>query len=153
MDIDGVGSNVNSTPCVDGTVVAGVSSVDTTQGAEEPLAMVIDEPTAKRPAEEDVPRSIYSSAVTGNVEDVIKVARSEGYVDESVATGTYDAVDQHLENSADVEHPHPKTMEEMVKPDAGEAVAVPLNTEEARKTVEEMSDIKPGEKELTMNRE
>jgi hypothetical protein len=108
---------------------------------------------AKPPAEEDVPRSVYSSAVTGDVEDVIKVAKNGDYVDESITTGTYEAADKHLESSADEVHPHPKTMEDEVKPDRGEAVAVSANTKETQQTYKEMSEIKPEEKDLVMNRE
>jgi hypothetical protein len=38
-------------------------------------------------------------------------------------------------------HPHPKAIGENVKPEGGEAVVAPSNTEDAQKTGEEMSDI------------
>lgn len=128
-----------------------VSAVE--QAPPHDIDMINNRQPPKRAAVDDIPRSIYSSAVTGNVEDVIKAARSDDYVDESVMAGTHDAVDKHLESSADTVHPHPKTMEDTVKPDPGEAVAVAGNTEETRQTYEELSEIKPEEKELIMNRE
>jgi len=126
-----------------------VSAVE--QAPPHDIDMVNNRQPPKRAAVDNIPRSNYSSEVTGNVEDVVKAARSDGYVDESVMTGTYDAVDKHLESSADQVHPHLKTMEETVKPNPGEAVAVAGNTEETRQTYEEMSEIKPEEKELIMN--
>ena len=107
---------------------------------------------AKRPAE-DVPRSIYSSAVTGNVEDVIKVAKRNDFVDESTATGTRDAVDEQLEKPADVVYPQPKDMEDLVHPGPGEAVIAPADSEETKKAKEEMSEIRPDETPMVMNRE
>jgi hypothetical protein len=146
----------------DGTRLNGSSQptvppVETTQGAADTTTtmntMTLDGSPQKRAAEEDIPRSLYSSAVTGNVEDVVKVAKSENFGDESVASGTYDDVDRHLESSAEQVHPHPKQMEEAVQPGIGEAIAVPTNSEETRKTVQEMSEIKPEETDLIMNRE
>ena len=102
---------------------------------------------------EQVPRSIYSSAVSGDIEDVIKVAKSSNFVDESVTTGTYDAVDKHPERPADQVHSHPKNIEESVKPSAGEAVAAPVDSEETRETHQEMSNITPDECPTIMNRE
>lgn len=107
---------------------------------------------AKRPAE-DVPRSIYSSAVTGNVEETIKVAKMDDYVDESTDSGTRDAVDEHLEKPADVVYPQPKEMEELVHPGPGEAVIAPADSDETKKAREEMSEIRPEETPLVMNRE
>ncbi|KAI5370140.1 Putative NTF2-like domain superfamily protein [Septoria linicola] len=104
-------------------------------------------------ASDDVPRSIYSSSITGNEEDVIKAAKRGEVVDESKATGTYDEVDQHLERSADQVHPHPKDVEKSTKPEAGEAVAAGPDTEETRLTHEELSRISPGECPFLMNRE
>ena len=100
-----------------------------------------------------VKRSIYSSAVTGNEENVLKAAKDPNFVDESVATGVHDAVDQHLESSAEQVHPHPKDMEEAVKPEAGEAVAAAPDSEEVRMTHEEMSNITAAECPFLMNRE
>jgi hypothetical protein len=75
-------------------------------------------------------------------------------VDESRATGTFDAVDEHLESSAEKVHPHPHDMEEIVKPVAGEAVAAPADSTETRMTHEEMSSLSSaGECPFLMNRE
>ena len=74
--------------------------------------------------------------------------------DESRATGTFDAVDEHLESSAEKVHPHPHDMEETVKPVAGEAVAAPADSTETRMTHEEMSRLgNAGECPFLMNRE
>ncbi len=127
--------------------------VATTAIAPATTAMEVDHTANQRTAEDDIPRSIYSSAVSGNVEDVIKTARRGNYEDESKRTGTRDAIDEHLERSVEAEHPHPKDMEKMVQPEPGKAVAAPAYSEETRATMNEMSEIKPGEDELTMNRE
>jgi hypothetical protein len=75
-------------------------------------------------------------------------------VDESRATGTFDAVDEHLESSAEKVHPHPHDMEQSVKPVAGEAVAAPADSTETRMTHEEMSSLSSaGECPFLMNRE
>lgn len=108
---------------------------------------------ANQGASDDVPRSIYSSSITGNEEDGIKAAKRGEVVDESKATGTYDEVDQHLGRSADQVHPHPKDVEKSTKPEAGEAVAAGPETEETKLTHEEMSRISPGECPFLMNRE
>lgn len=129
--------------------------IPTTNGAEQPTKpqAPAQSPLTHSAEEVHVPHSIYSSAMTGNVEDVLKTPRSAAYVDESVATRTYDAVDQHLEQSAEDVHPHPKSMEDAVKPDAGEAVAAPASSKETAETVKEMSEIKASETDLIMNRE
>ncbi|KAK3673121.1 hypothetical protein LTR78_006961 [Recurvomyces mirabilis] len=99
----------------------------------------------------DVPRSQYSSPVTGNVEDSIKLGQTGDFTDES--REIRDAVDEHLESSADQVHPHAKDMEKAVQPEVGEAVAVPAESEETRLTHEEMSKIGAGECPFLMNRE
>ncbi|KAK5175276.1 uncharacterized protein LTR77_000413 [Saxophila tyrrhenica] len=151
MDIDATPSTTAQQDLLDANTSAATSLPIPEAGSATTLAA--DQQPPKRAAEDSIPRSIYSSAVTGNVEDVIKVARNGDYADESVMTGTYDAVDKHLESPADHVHRHPKTMEEVVKPDPGEAVAVSGKSEETRQTYQEMSDIKPEEKEMIMNRE
>ena len=79
---------------------------------------------------------------------------SDATIDESRATGTFDAVDKHLESSAEKVHPHPHDMEEAVKPVAGEAVAAPADSEETKMTHEEMSRLgSAGECPFLMNRE
>lgn len=110
------------------------------------------EPTTANGASE-LPRSIYSSSVTGNVEDRVKTAAAGHVEDESKATGTYDAIDQHLESSARQVHPHSHDTEKAVQPTEGEAVAVPAQAEETRLTHEEMSQITPTECPFLMNRE
>ena len=112
-----------------------------------------DNGTAPSTIAPHVPKSIYSSAVTGNVEDRIKMAEAGQVVDESKATGTYDAVDQHLESSSNQVHPHPHDAEKAVQPEGGEAVAVPPEAGETRMTHEEMSRITPTECPFLMNRE
>ena len=54
---------------------------------------------------EEITRSVYSSSVTGNVEERIAAG---GKVDSSKAAGVHDDIDEHLEKSADTVHPHPK---------------------------------------------
>lgn len=112
--------------------------------------------------------SIYSSPITGHVEDIINHASQTSaavVVDDNdasspeatttaAATTYYDAVDQQfLEGSAEQVHPHPKDMEVRVQPRPGEAVAVGAQTEETRLTHEEMSSFAPGECPFLMNRE
>ena len=80
--------------------------------------------------------------------------QSGDQADESHATGTYDAVDELLESSAEKVHPHPHNMEETVKPAAGEAVAAPVDSTETKMTHEEMSRLgNAGECPFLMNRE
>lgn len=80
--------------------------------------------------------------------------QSADQIDESRATGTYDAVDELLESSAEKVHPHPHNMEETVKPSAGEAVAAPADSTETKMTHEEMSKLgNAGECPFLMNRE
>ncbi|KAK5003331.1 hypothetical protein LTR28_010299 [Elasticomyces elasticus] len=105
------------------------------------------------PSQPAVKQSIYSSSVTGAEEERIRAAKTGEHVDESITSGTYDEVDEHLENSASVVHPHPKDMEEAVKPEAGEAVVAAAGVEETRATYEEMSRITPMECPFLMNRE
>jgi hypothetical protein len=92
---------------------------------------------------------------TSNIDDSTNDTEQNGEkVDESHATGTYDAVDEHLESSAEKVHPHPSNMEETVKPVAGEAVVAPADSTETRMTHEEMSSLSnAGECPFLMNRE
>jgi hypothetical protein len=126
-----------------------------------------------------LPRSVYSSAVSGNLEDRLQqhndanihqdlhsasmsnalnqqqqqVNYVDTHMDEQKTYGTHDAVDQHLESSADHVHPHPHTAEDRLQPRVGEAVTVAPTAEETRMTHEEMSRITPGECPSLMNRE
>jgi hypothetical protein len=75
-------------------------------------------------------------------------------IDESRATGTYNAIDEHLEDSAEEVHPHPRDMEEVVDPAPGQAVAAPADSLETKMTHEEMSRLgSAGECPFLMNRE
>jgi hypothetical protein len=75
-------------------------------------------------------------------------------IDESRATGTYNAIDEHLEKSAEEVHPHPRDMEEAVDPAPGQAVAAPADSLETKMTHEEMSRLgSAGECPFLMNRE
>lgn len=121
---------------------------DSTQGGAEVAAS-----SPHKDVTEDVPRSIYSSAVTGDVEDIVKLGKSDDFVDESTATGTYDAVDRYLERPTEQVHPHRHDMEQAVKPEAGEAVVASPESEETRQTHAEMSSIDPEECPMIMNRE
>ena len=150
MDVDKPRPNPSKTTIAEVAVPTVVANGETQL---EPEILVNHQTPAKRPADEDIPRSIYSSAITGDVEQAIKIPRSHNYVDESVTTGTYNAVDRHLECSAEHVHPHPKDVEDMVEPDVGEAVAAAAGSEETLQTQAEMSDIKLEECESMMNRE
>jgi len=63
------------------------------------------------------------------------------------------SLEEHLEQSAEIVHPHPKDMEHAVNPHAGEAVAASADSTETRLTHEEMSRISPAECPFLMNRE
>ena len=153
VDVDQPEFNLRDT--INTGIAKGPDNVsdDTEESAEATGKVARNADTLAQNSAEQVPRSIYSSAVSGDIEDVIKVAKSSSFVDESVTTGTYDAVDQHLERPADQVHPHPKNIEESVKPSAGEAVAAPVDSEETRETQQEMSNITPNECPTIMNRE
>ncbi|KAK5706576.1 hypothetical protein LTR97_001566 [Elasticomyces elasticus] len=101
--------------------------------------------------DDSVKRSIYSSSVTGNEEDRIALGKSGNFTDES--RNIRDAVDDHIESSSDIVHPHAKDMEHAVQPQAGEAVASSAQSEETRMTHEEMSSISAAECPFLMNRE
>ena len=153
MDIDKPEPNAQETTLVANTLEPPELPADSKEGVEKPCQTGTGPQTGDKRSAEDVPRSMYSSAVNGNVEDVMKAPRSDDIIDESVATGTHDAIDQHLEQSANEVHPHSKEVEQEVKPDAGEAVAASTDSEETRKTQEEMSKIRPYECPTIMNRE
>lgn len=118
---------------------------ETVTGADEQSS------TEQKADQPDVPRSIYSSAVNGNEEDVLKAAQTGDFQDESRTIR--DAVDDHLESSAEQVHPHPKDAEQAFQPQPGEAVTAPADSEETRATHEEMSRITAGECPFLMNRE
>ena len=87
------------------------------------------------------------------IETTVGVNGQDDKSNELVAGTPQDAVDQHLESSADQVHPHPKEVENMVKPDIGEAVAAPADAKETQEARDEMSQVSPGELPLLMNRE
>lgn len=64
-----------------------------------------------------------------------------------------DAKDELLAQPADTVHPHPKTMENIVQPAPGEAVAAPAGSAETKAAHEEMAEVKDGELPVLMNRE
>ena len=111
----------------------------------------VEHPSSTESAE--VPKSIYSSAVTGNEEDVLKKAADPSFEDEQRKYGTYDAVDEHLESASEKVHPHPHTVEDDVHPAPGEAVVAPADSTETRMTHEEMSSMGAGACPFLMNRE
>lgn len=115
--------------------------------------MALDPVDATPQQPQAVSRSLYSSAVTGDVENVMNIAEAGDYVNVSFVAGSQDKFNQKLESSAHEEHSHPKTVEEAVMPDAGEAVAAPADSQETRQTYEEMSSITPAERETMMNQE
>ncbi|KAK5131716.1 hypothetical protein LTR08_000604 [Meristemomyces frigidus] len=129
------------------------------QAAEEDSGNATDKSEQSQvPASSGVTRSIYSSSVTGNVEDRIKSGQTGKPVNgtsptEPTDTGTYDAIDKHLDGSAEQVHPHSHETEDAVRPEAGEAIAVPARAEETRMTHEEMSTISSSECPFLMNRE
>lgn len=96
----------------------------------------------------DVPRSIYSSPVTGNVEDVLLSAGRGEVKDESQAAGVYDIVDEHLAKPAELIHPAGHE----VLP-VGHALAASPHSEETRMAHEEMSRMSPSECPFLQNRE
>jgi hypothetical protein len=98
----------------------------------------------------ELPRSDYSSSVTGNVEDRMAASNK---IDYEKKAGVHDEVDQHLESSADKVHPHPHTMERAIEPSAGDAVVVGPKAEETILAHREMSSITKDEEPLLLNRE
>jgi hypothetical protein len=96
----------------------------------------------------EVPRSIYSSAVTGRVEDVLLAAERGEVKDESKAAGVYDAVDEHLAKPAGLVHPAGHE----VLP-VGHALAAAPDSRETRIAHEEMSRMMPSECPFLQNRE
>ncbi|TKA73544.1 hypothetical protein B0A55_06439 [Friedmanniomyces simplex] len=131
---------------------------DTGAAQEEPATTTttttgeaVQEPSADSSSNDLPTRSIYSSSVTGNVEDRLSLGKTGDFPDES--REIRDAVDEHLEGSAEQVHPHPKQAEESVRPEAGMAVASAAGSEETRMTHEEMSSISGAECPFLMNRE
>lgn len=96
----------------------------------------------------NVPRSIYSSSVTGDVEDVLLSAERGEIKDESKAAGVCDAVDDYLAQPADVIHPAGHE----VLP-VGNALAAGPRSEETRIAHEEMSSMSAFECPFLQNRE
>lgn len=124
-------------------VTQQATSMDLDTPNAHPGASDTTVPPTKRPA-------IYSSPITGDLSTIIKAPRMD---DESAATGTRDAVDAHLERDPALVHPHPKDVEEAVRPVAGEAVVAAADAEETRRAKAEMSEVREEERGLVMNRE
>lgn len=105
----------------------------------------------KVPADkEGIARSAQSSSVTGDVEQRMSTSNR---IDYSKDAGVNDHVDEHLESSAAQVHPHPHTMEQAVKPVVGDAVVAGSQSEETKRTHDEMSSVTKDEEPLLMNRE
>ncbi|KAK0939611.1 hypothetical protein LTR29_008861 [Friedmanniomyces endolithicus] len=122
---------------------------DTGAAQETPVAAETNDTTT---GTKDLPNpSIYASPVNGDPAHRLALGASGAFPDES--RSIRDAVDEHLEGSSTQVHPHPKGMEESVRPKAGEAVAVEAGSEETRVTHEEMSGFGAGECPFLMNRE
>jgi hypothetical protein len=85
--------------------------------------------------------------------DTTQTSATKNDPEERAESEIRDKIDDHLEQSADVVHPHPKAVEKAVEPSAGQAVAAPANSEETRITHEEMSQMSPSECPFLMNRE
>ncbi|KAH0141584.1 hypothetical protein KCU67_g14426, partial [Aureobasidium melanogenum] len=92
-----------------------------------------------------IPRSVYSSSVTGNEEQRLS---ANNKIDYSQDAGVHDHVDEHLEKTAAEVHPHPHTMEQSVKPGVGDAVVSGPRSEETKLTHHEMSSITKNEEPL-----
>lgn len=107
-------------------------------------------PVTHNPAAENLKRSIYSSAVTGNEENVLAaVGEQNPYHDEQEQVR--DGIDRHLEKSSEAVHPHPHHAEKDAHPGAGDAVVATAGSDETKRTHEEMSSIKPEESQRMMN--
>ncbi|GAB7360055.1 hypothetical protein MBLNU230_g7577t1 [Neophaeotheca triangularis] len=148
-----------------GGTANGVVNTATTQGADAPLSHPepnsgsdagssdwekVSHPVTHQPAAEGVERSMYSSAVTGNEENVLAATGEQNpYKDEQ--REVRDGLDTHLEKSSEVVHPHPHDAEKAAHPEAGDAVVATAGSDETRKTHEEMSNIKPEESQKMMN--
>ena len=97
------------------------------------------------------PGRTNTSSNVDNIEEVTKATktRDPGEHMSSILGG----IDQSAAHSADLVHPHPKDMEARVNPGLGEAVAAAFDSEEARLTHEEMSNMTSMECPFLMNRE
>jgi len=127
---------------------------DTTDPAQEVVASAA---VSGADAEVSKPASNFEDASTTtakNGESSAQTEQPDTKIDESRATGTYDAVDEHLEKPAEEVHPHPHDVEKAVEPAPGKAVAAPADSEETKMTHEEMSSLSTaGECPFLMNRE
>lgn len=152
VDLEAALDNPVTVPSNDGIKIAQeYNGVDAVKAPEEPESTSQDQ--ASKELLEDIPRSQYSSSVTGNVEAGLAAGIKGQHEDYSTAAGMHDDTDKLLEHSAEVVHPHPKTVEEEVKPEAGQAVAAPAESIETRLTHEEMSNTAPSSCPFLMNRE
>lgn len=127
---------------LDGTSSKSPNKSDTSSETKANDVML---PTDSKLGQHQVTSDMTPSSITKNDMEDEKPERAESEI--------RDKIDDHLEQSAEVVHPHPKTVEKALKPSAGQAVAVPGNSEETRITHEEMSQMSPGECPFLLNRE
>lgn len=111
------------------------------------------DPNGAGPVDVEPTNSIYSSTVFGQADAGLRAGQNDNLVEDQKLHGAHDTIDKHLEGSPEKVHPHPHDMEDAVKPEPGEAVAAPAETEETRMTHEEMSRIALVECPFLMNRE
>lgn len=104
-------------------------------------------------SEAEASYSPYFSGVTGDIKERVKFSQTGRQTDYSKLSGVHDEFDKYLERPTEALHPHPRTMEERIKPSAGEAVVSGAETHETIMTHEEMSRISPSECPFLMNRE
>lgn len=126
---------------------------DTKEGAEQAAEKIVGPHSTILEPPNDVPRSIYSSGVNGDVENTIKDLKSEDHVDKAATISTDDLIDQHLEHPVEQLRTQSENAKRAVLPDTGEAVVAPKDSKEARKTHAEMSEITAEEESSIMNRE
>jgi len=150
-------------PSTSGTCPVSGASMSAALSAGCPVMSAMQRTTTSSPASSsegewvkvpkekgDLPRSAQSSSVTGDVEQRMSASNQ---IDYSKDAGVYDHVDEHLERSASHVHPHPHTMENLVKPVIGDAVVAGSQSEETKRTHDEMSSVTKDEEPLLMNRE
>jgi hypothetical protein len=155
-------AKANSIP-TSGTCPVSGASMSAALSAGCPVMSAMQQSTISSPAsssegewvkvptkKEGIARSAQSSSVTGDVEQRMSTSNK---IDYSKDAGVHDHVDEHLESSAAQVHPHPHTMEQVVKPVIGDAVAAGPDSEETKLTHDEMSSITKEEEPLLMNRE
>ena len=117
-------------------------------------AKVANDPNLEEESQDqNVCSSEGQAAVFTSAEHLAGVAARDEAVDHPTARVIEIAVEQHLEESADHVHPHPKGVEDKVEPDKGEAVVAAAESGKARETQQEMSQVSTEEQSLLMNQE